>query len=184
MPDDILDDVAASLLMQGITAHHFVTEAADIQPGQAAVVHAAAGGLGQKLTQLIKARGGTVMGIVSNAQKADAARCADADHIVLSTGDAYVEPALDLSGGEGVHVVFDGGGETTLRASMSVLRRHGLLRYYGAVLGAASVINMRSCPAASRSPTRNSVTTSPPAGPSCATAQTSSTWYGRRTSTL
>jgi NADPH2:quinone reductase len=124
VPDDILDDVAASLLMQGITAHHFVTEAADIQPGQAAVVHAAAGGLGQKPTQLIKARGGTVMGIVSNAQKADAARCAGADHIVLSTGDAFVEPALDLSGGEGVHVVFDGGGETTFRASMSVLRRH------------------------------------------------------------
>ncbi|MER6205976.1 quinone oxidoreductase [Streptomyces sp. NPDC001642] len=146
VPDDIPDDVAASLMMQGITAHHFVTEAADIQPGQIAVVHAAAGGLGQKLTQLIKARGGAVIGIVSGAQKADTARQAGADHVVLSTGAAFVEPVLDLTGGEGVHAVFDGGGETTFRASMSVLRRHGLLLYYGAVLGAAPVVNMRELP--------------------------------------
>ncbi|MEU9959809.1 quinone oxidoreductase [Streptomyces sp. NPDC050982] len=146
VPADIPDDVAASMMMQGITAHHFVTEAAGIQPGQNAVVHAAAGGLGQKLTQLIKARGGTVIGIVSGAQKADTARRAGADHIVLSTGTAFVEPVLDLTGGEGGHVVFDGGGETTFRASMTVIRRHGLLLYYGAVLGAAPVVNMRELP--------------------------------------
>ncbi|MFI5856216.1 quinone oxidoreductase family protein [Streptomyces parvulus] len=146
VPDDIEDEVAASLMMQGITAHHFVTEAADVQPGQTAVVHAAAGGLGQKLTRLIKARGGTVIGVVSGEQKADTARRAGADHVVLSTGAAFVEPVLDLTGGEGVHVVFDGGGETTFRASTEVLRRHGLLLYYGAVIGAAPVVNMRELP--------------------------------------
>ncbi|MFC8785257.1 zinc-binding dehydrogenase [Streptomyces nigra] len=91
-------------------------------------------------------RGGTVIGIVSGAQKADTARQAGADHIVISTGAAFVEPVLDLTDGEGVDVVFDGGGETTFRASMSVLRRHGLLLYYGAVLGAAPVVNMRELP--------------------------------------
>ncbi|MFF7604248.1 zinc-binding dehydrogenase [Streptomyces parvulus] len=146
VPDDIEDEVAASLMMQGITAHHFVTEAADVQPGQTAVVHAAAGGLGQKLTRLIKARGGTVIGVVSGEQKADTARRAGVDHVVLSTGAAFVEPVLDLTGGEGAHVVFDGGGETTFRASTEVLRRHGLLLYYGAVIGAAPVINMRELP--------------------------------------
>ncbi|WP_405476380.1 zinc-binding dehydrogenase [Streptomyces sp. NBC_00009] len=147
-------------------------------------MHAAAGGLGQKLTQLIKARGGTVIGIVSGAQKADTARRAGAGHIVLSTGDAFVEPVLDVTGGEGVDVVFDGGGETTFRASMSALRRHGLLLYYGAVLGAAPVVNMRELPRSIKISYRSSVTTSPLARRSCATAPTSSTWYGTRTSTL
>ncbi|MFJ9033911.1 quinone oxidoreductase family protein [Streptomyces sp. NPDC102274] len=146
VPDDITDEAAASLMMQGITAHHFVTEAADVRPGQVAVVHAAAGGLGQKLTRLIKARGGTVIGIVSGEQKAETARRAGADHVVLSTGAAFVEPVLDLTDREGVHVVFDGGGETTFRASTNVLRRHGLLLYYGAVIGAAPVVNMRDLP--------------------------------------
>ncbi|MEY9997126.1 NADPH2:quinone reductase [Streptomyces sp. V4I8] len=141
VPDDISDEVAASLMMQGITAHHFVTEAADVQPGQVAVVHAAAGGLGQKLTQLIKARGGKVIGIVSSEQKAETARNSGADHTVVSTGDVFVGPVLETNG-EGVDVVFDGGGETTFRASMEVLRRHGLLLYYGAV----PVVNMRELP--------------------------------------
>ncbi|MEU0603308.1 quinone oxidoreductase [Streptomyces sp. NPDC006393] len=146
VPDDISDEVAASLMMQGITAHHFVTEAADIQPGQITVVHAAAGGLGQKLTQLIKARGGTVIGIVSSERKSETARRSGADYTVVSTADAFVEPVVELTGGEGVDVVFDGGGETTFRASMKVLRRHGLLLYYGAVIGAVPVVNMRELP--------------------------------------
>jgi NADPH2:quinone reductase len=146
VPDDISDEVAVSLMMQGITAHHFVTEAADIQPGQITVVHAAAGGLSQNLIPLIKARGGTVIGIVSSEQKVENARRSGADHTVVSTGDAFVDPVLELTGGEGVDVVFDGGGETTFRASMNVLRRHGLLLYYGAVIGAAPVVNMRELP--------------------------------------
>ncbi|MEV5775085.1 quinone oxidoreductase [Streptomyces antimycoticus] len=146
VPDDISDEVAVSLMMQGITAHHFVTEAAGIQPGQVTVVHAAAGGLGQKLTQLIKARGGTVIAVVSSEQKAETARRVGADHTVVSTDDAFVDPVLRLTDGVGVDVVFDGGGETTFRASMNVLRRHGLLLYYGAVIGAVPVVNLRELP--------------------------------------
>jgi NADPH2:quinone reductase len=146
VPDGISDEVAASVMMQGITAHHFTTEAAPVEPGQVTLVHAAAGGLGQKLVQLIKARGGTVIGLTSTAAKADVARRLGADHVVVSTGAAFVDRVLDLTGGEGVHTVFDGGGETTFRASMSVLRRHGTLLYYGAVLGAAPVVNLRDLP--------------------------------------
>ncbi|WP_206700207.1 alcohol dehydrogenase catalytic domain-containing protein [Actinomadura sp. RB99] len=54
VPDDVTDEIAASIMMQGITAHHFTTEAAPVEPGHTTLVHAAAGGLGQKLTQLIK----------------------------------------------------------------------------------------------------------------------------------
>ncbi|WP_413810626.1 quinone oxidoreductase family protein [Streptomyces sp. OE57] len=146
VPATISDEVAASLMMQGITAHHFVTEAADVRAGQATLVHAAAGGLGQKLTQLIKARGGSVIGVVSTAEKAELARRDGADHTVVSTGDAFVEPVLEITGGQGVHTVFDGGGETTFRASMKVLRPHGLLMYYGAVIGAVPVVDMRELP--------------------------------------
>ncbi|MFI9613474.1 zinc-binding dehydrogenase [Streptomyces sp. NPDC052023] len=69
-----------------------------------------------------------------------------ADHTVVSIGGAFVEPVRALTGGEGADVVFDGGGETTFRASLNVLRRHGLLLCYGAVIGAVPVINMRELP--------------------------------------
>lgn len=146
VPDDISDETAAGLMMQGITAHHFVTEAADIQPGQLTVVHAAAGGLGRKLTQLVKARQGTVIAIVSTEQKAFAARQAGADHTLVSTGDAFVEQVKDLTDGKGVHVVFDGGGDSTFRASMNVLRPHGLLLYYGTLIGAVPTLSMAELP--------------------------------------
>jgi NADPH:quinone reductase-like Zn-dependent oxidoreductase len=146
LPDDIPDQIAASVMMQGITAHHFTTEAAPVQPGQTTLVHAAAGGLGQKLTRLIKHQGGDVIALVSNQAKADLARAGGADHVLVSTGDAFVDRVLELTHGQGVHTVFDGGGETTFRASLKVVRRHGTLLYYGAVLGAAPVVNLRELP--------------------------------------
>ncbi|TGG82919.1 hypothetical protein D8771_16185 [Streptomyces albus] len=88
--DGVPDGVAASLMVQGVIAHLFVVEAAGIQSGQAAVARAVAGGLGQSLTQFVRIRGGTVLGIVSGAQKADTARHAGAGHFVLSTGAAFV----------------------------------------------------------------------------------------------
>jgi NADPH2:quinone reductase len=146
VPDGISDEVAASVMMQGITAHHFTTEAAPVEPGQLTLVHAADGGLGQKLVQLIKARGGIVIGLSSTEAKAEIARQVGAVHVLVSTGDAFVEPVLDLTGGEGVQTVFDGSGETTFRASLRVVRRHGTLLYYGAALGAAPVVNLRELP--------------------------------------
>ncbi|WP_433136340.1 quinone oxidoreductase family protein [Actinomadura nitritigenes] len=146
VPDEVTDEVAASIMMQGITAHHFTTEAAPVEPGHTTLVHAAAGGLGQKLTQLIKARGGTVIGLTSTDAKAEVARQAGADHVLVCTGAAFVDPVLDLTGGQGVHTVFDGAGATTFRASMHVLRRHGTLLYYGAVIGDPPVVNMRELP--------------------------------------
>jgi NADPH:quinone reductase-like Zn-dependent oxidoreductase len=146
IPEPISDEVAASVMLQGITAHHFITEAAPVEPGQVTLVHAAAGGLGQKLTQLIKARGGTVIGLTSTAEKAEVARQAGADHVLISTGDAFVAPVLELTDGQGVHTVFDGGGETTFRGSMQVVRRNGTLLYYGAVIGDAPVVNLRELP--------------------------------------
>ncbi|MGW7571952.1 quinone oxidoreductase family protein [Streptomyces tendae] len=146
VPDDISDEVAAGVMMQGITAHHFVTEAAPVGPGDVTLVHAAAGGLGQKIIQLVKARGGTAIGLTSTAAKAEVARRFGADHVLVSTGDAFVRSVLELTDQRGVDTVFDGGGETTFRASMKVLRRHGTLLYFGAVIGAVPTVTMRELP--------------------------------------
>ncbi|MEV5301293.1 zinc-binding dehydrogenase [Amycolatopsis methanolica] len=93
--------------MQGLTAHHHATVCHPVRPADITAVHAAAGGVGLLLNQLIKARGGTVIGLVSRPDKVDIA-AAGADHVVVSTGDAFVGPVLELTGGEGVHAVFDG----------------------------------------------------------------------------
>ncbi|ONI84233.1 alcohol dehydrogenase [Actinosynnema sp. ALI-1.44] len=146
VPDDITDEVAASIMLQGLTAHHFATEAAPVSPGQLTLVHAAAGGVGQNLVQLVKARGGRVIGLVSSEPKADIARAVGADEVLVSTGPDFVEPVLDLSGGEGVHTVFDGAGETTFHASMKVLRRNGTLLYFGPLIGAVPTVNLRDLP--------------------------------------
>ncbi|MDX2851150.1 quinone oxidoreductase family protein [Actinacidiphila glaucinigra] len=146
VPDDVDDETAAALMMQGITAHHFTTEAYPVAHGDVALVHAAAGGLGRLITQLVKLRGGTAIGVVSRPEKAAVAHEAGADHVVVSTGGDFVDPVRALTGDEGVHVVFDGNGETTFRASMQALRRHGTLLYYGAFIGQVPTISMRELP--------------------------------------
>ena len=85
IPDAIDDRVAASVMMQGLTASHLATDFYPVQPGDTAFVHAAAGGLGLLLTQIIKLRGGHVIGRVSSEAKAPAAKEAGADHVIVDT---------------------------------------------------------------------------------------------------
>jgi NADPH:quinone reductase len=146
VPDFISEETAAATMMQGLSAQHFAAEAAPVQPGQTVLVHAAAGGLGRILVQLIKLRGGRVIGLVSRPDKVAAARAAGADEVLVSAGDQFTEPVLELTGGQGVDTVFDGGGESTFWASTRVTRRHGTVLYYGAVIGAAPVVNLRQLP--------------------------------------
>ena len=146
VPAGVSDEIAAAVMMQGLSAQHFATEAAPVQPGQTVLVHAAAGGLGQILVQLIKMRGGRVIGLVSREDKVKAARRAGADEVLVSAGDRFVQPVLDLTSGQGVDTVFDGGGETTFWASTRVTRRHGTVLYYGAVIGQPPVVNLRQLP--------------------------------------
>ena len=110
IPDAIDDRMAASVMMQGLTASHFATDFYPVQPGDTAFVHAAAGGLGLLLTQIIKLRGGHVIGRVSSEAKAPAAKEAGADHVIVDTEGRFAEEALRLTDGDGVHVVYDGSG--------------------------------------------------------------------------
>ena len=146
IPDAIDDRVAASVMMQGLTASHFATDFYPVRPGDTAFVHAAAGGLGLLLTQIIKLRGGHVIGRVSSDAKAPAAKEAGADHVIVDTEGRFAEEALQLTDGEGVHVVYDGCGPATFHGSLDVLRRSGTFCWYGPVLGGPGPIDIMSLP--------------------------------------
>lgn len=146
VPDFIDDRVAASVMMQGLTASHFATDFYPVQPGDVALVHAAAGGLGLLLTQIIKLRGGHVIGRVSSEEKIFAASEAGVDHVLVDSHERFVDETLRLTHGEGVHVVYDGSGPTTFQGSIDVLRRSGTFCWYGPVLGGPGPINIMSLP--------------------------------------
>jgi NADPH2:quinone reductase len=97
------------------------------------VVHAAAGGVGLLLTQIVKMRGGVVVATTSTTDKADLARRAGADHV--AGYDTFVDVARDVSGGAGAAVVYDGVGRTTFEAGLTALRPRGYLVLYGAASG-------------------------------------------------
>lgn len=146
VPDGIDDRSAAAVMMQGLTASHFATDFYPVQPGDIALVHAAAGGVGQLLTQIIKLRGGTVIGRVSSVDKIAAAREAGADHVIVETDGHFAEEAIRLSGGEGVHVVYDGSGPKTFQGSLDALRPSGTFAWFGPVLGGPGPIDIMSLP--------------------------------------
>src|SRR5712671_6960078 len=146
VPDAIDDRTAASVMMQGLTASHFATNFYPVQPGDVAFVHAAAGGLGLLLTQIVKLRGGHVIGRVSSQEKVAVAKEAGADHVIIDAEGRFAEEALRLTDGEGVHVVYDGSGPTTFQGSLDVLRRSGTFAWFGPVLGGPGPLDIISLP--------------------------------------
>lgn len=100
IPDAVDDHTAAAVMMQGLTASHFATDFYPVRPGDIALVHAAAGGVGLLLTQIIKLRGGRVIGRVSSEDKIAAAKEAGADHLIVDTEGQFAEDVLHLTGGK------------------------------------------------------------------------------------
>jgi NADPH:quinone reductase len=117
-----------------------------VQPGDIALVHAAAGGVGLLLTQIIKLRGGHVIGRVSLEEKVAAAKEAGANHVFVDSEGRFAEEVLRLTQGEGVHVVYDGSGPTTFQGSVDALRRSGTFCWYGPVLGGPGPLDIMSLP--------------------------------------
>src|SRR6478609_7625046 len=133
LPDGVSSELAAALLLQGSTAHYLATSTYPIQAGDSVLVHAAAGGVGLLLTQIAKRRGGRVIATTSTDEKAELARGAGADETIGYEG--FGERARELTGGEGVHAVYDGIGATTFDESISALRPRGYMVLYGAASG-------------------------------------------------
>ena len=140
VPDGMGTDVAAATLLQGITAHYLANDSYPVQPGDWAIVHAAAGGVGLLLTQLVKQRGGRVIATTSTPEKAQLARDAGAD-VVLEYAD-FAERARDIAGGEGVAVVYDGIGRTTFAEGLTALRPTGSMIIYGVASGTPEPIEI------------------------------------------
>lgn len=140
VPDGIDPDVAAATLLQGITAHYLANDSYPVQPGEWTLVHAAAGGVGLLLIQLIKQRGGRVIGTTSNPDKAELARQAGADEVIGYEG--FAERAREVCGGEGVAVVYDGIGRTTFADGLDLLRPTGSMIIYGAASGAPEPVEV------------------------------------------
>ena len=133
VPDGVPDDVATAVLMQGVTAHYLATDTFRVQPGDTVLVHAAAGGVGQLLTQVVRLRGGRVIGTVSTPEKAAAARDAGADEVLQY--DEVPDRVRALTDGRGVAVVYDGVGAATFEGSLASLRPRGMLVVYGTASG-------------------------------------------------
>jgi NADPH:quinone reductase len=133
VPDGVTDELAAALLLQGLTAHYLTEATYAVQPGDWVVVHAAAGGVGLLLTQIVKLRGGKVLATTSTPEKAELAKGAGADEV--TTYDKFAERARELTDGEGVACVYDGVGRTTFDSSLDALRIRGMMALFGAASG-------------------------------------------------
>ncbi len=133
-------------MMQGLPASHFATDFYPVQPGDIALVHAAAGGVGLLLTQIIRLRGGRVIGRVSSDDKVAIAKQAGAEHVIVDSKGDFAKQVLQLMNGKGVDVVYDGSGPTTFQGSLDSLRRSGTFCWYGPVLGRPGPIAIMSLP--------------------------------------
>jgi NADPH2:quinone reductase len=133
LPDGVSSELAAAAILQGTTAHYLATSTYPIQAGDWVLVHAAAGGVGLLLTQIAKRRGGRVIATTSTDEKAALARGAGADETIGYEG--FAERARELSGGDGVHAVYDGIGQATFDESLAALRPRGYMVLYGAASG-------------------------------------------------
>jgi NADPH2:quinone reductase len=135
LPAGVSEEVAAAVLLQGLTAHYLCTSTYAIQPGDTALVHAAAGGVGLLLTQMVKLRGGTVIATVSSDEKAELARGAGADEVIRYDQVEFAPEVRRLTDGVGVAVVYDGVGKDTFDASLASLRPRGMMALYGGSSG-------------------------------------------------
>ncbi len=126
---------AAALMTQGITAYYLSHLTFALKAGHTALVHAAAGGVGQLLTQMAKKEGAVVIATVSTTEKARRARDAGADEVIIYTQSKFDEEVMRITKGNGLDVVYDGVGQSTFEQSLKCLRRRGLLVLYGAASG-------------------------------------------------
>jgi NADPH2:quinone reductase len=131
VPDTVSDELAAASMLQGMTAQYLVHGTRETRSGDIALVHAAAGGVGLLLIQVLKAAGARVLGTCSNEEKAKLAREAGADQVILYSECDFSEEVQRLTDGLGVDVVYDSVGRVTFEGSLRSLRPRGLLVLFG-----------------------------------------------------
>jgi NADPH:quinone reductase len=140
LPAGVTPELAAASLLKGMTAEFLLRRCYPLQAGQACLIHAAAGGVGQILVQWAKAIGAEVIATVGSEDKADRARALGADHVILYRSEDVAAEVKRITGGKGVAVSYDSVGKDTQEASLNSLARRGMLVSFGNASGPAAPV--------------------------------------------
>lgn len=142
LPDDTDDETAVAALMQGITAQYLTTDTHPVSPGDVVVVHAAAGGLGQLLTQVAVLKGATVIGTTSSKEKAEIASKNGAAHVFGY--EDFAEQTLKVTDNLGASVIYDGVGATTFDNDLNAVRTRGTIVVVGNASGPVPPVDVNT----------------------------------------
>jgi NADPH2:quinone reductase len=135
LPDGISDELAAAVLLKGMTAEYLIRRTYAVRSGNTVLLHAAAGGVGLIASQWLAVLGATVIGVVGSREKAELARAHGCAHALVRAEDDIVARVRELTDGRGVSVVYDAVGKATLAMSLDSLAPRGLLVSYGNASG-------------------------------------------------
>ena len=135
LPAAIDERTAASMMIRGMTARCLLHDTYKVQRGDTILIHAVAGGVGLIMCQWAKHLGAMVIGTVSSDEKAEVARAHGCDHPIVYTREDFADRVREITGGEGVPVVYDSVGKATFEGSLRCLRRRGLMASFGEASG-------------------------------------------------
>ncbi len=139
--ESVSTQVAAAVMLQGMTAHYLACATFPLKAGHRCLIHAAAGGVGLLLVQIAKRCGAFVIGTAGSEEKAELAREAGADDVIVYTREDFVEEVMTITKGEGVHVVYDSVGQSTFLRGLDVLVKRGTIVLFGQSSGPVGAID-------------------------------------------
>ena len=131
LPAAVSSSDGAALMLQGMTAHYLATSTYPLRTGDRCIIHAAAGGVGLLLVQLAKKRGAYVIGTAGSDEKAELARHAGADEVIVYTRENFVARTKSITAGEGVQVIYDSVGKSTFLPGLDVIAPRGMMVLFG-----------------------------------------------------
>ncbi len=136
VPDWCSSKLAASIMLQGMTAHYLIHDTYRVNRGTVILLHAAAGGVGQIVTQWAKAKGAGCHRLGRQRRQSRKLRALGADHAIIYTREDFVARVKEITGGKGVDVAYDSVGKTTFMGSLDCLRPRGMMVSFGQASGA------------------------------------------------
>ncbi|MFO1038786.1 MAG: quinone oxidoreductase [Geminicoccaceae bacterium] len=142
LPDAISNDVAAAIMLKGLTAWYLLRQTYVVKPGETILFHSAAGGVGLIACQWARHLGVNVIGTAGGSEKMALAKANGCAHVIDSHDPDISSKVRELTGGKGVPVVYDGVGKATFTASLDSLQPRGLLVSYGNASGAVEAFNL------------------------------------------
>lgn len=142
LPDGVDDKTAAAMMLKGLTTQYLIRQTYRVKAGDTILLHAAAGGVGTILSQWAKHLGATVIGTVSNEEKAKLAKAHGCDHVIIYTREDFVKRVDEITGGKKVPVVYDSVGKDTFLKSLDCLAPLGVAALFGQSSGAVEPLNL------------------------------------------